>query len=187
MARDPHYTRNLILAAADELFYGEGLRAVSVDEIAGKAGITKKTLYYHFRSKDDLIAAYLQARDRPTLERLQGWAGTTGTVSERMERLFEQLGRAGRSAAWKGCGFVRATGELANFPGHPAVQVARAHKSSVEKWLADALADEGRDDCETLARELMLLIDGVVSQMLLHRSPAYAEAAGRAARAILRP
>jgi AcrR family transcriptional regulator len=186
MPRNPEYTRSLILAAADELFYGEGLRAVSVDVIAAKAGITKKTLYYHFRSKDDLITAYLQARDRPTLTRLQNWAGTSGTVADRMERMFEGLGRAAKNKSWKGCGFVRAAGELANFPGHPAVQVARAHKSGVEKWLANALVEEGKQNGDQLARELMLLVDGVVSQTLLHRSPAYAEAAGRAARAILR-
>ena len=75
MTRDSRITRRDILAAADELFYGEGLRSVSVDEISAKAGITKKTLYYHFRSKDELIAAYLEARDRPTLERFQRWAG----------------------------------------------------------------------------------------------------------------
>lgn len=87
-------TRQEILAAADALFYSEGLRAVSVDEVAAKAGITKKTLYYHFRSKDELIAAYLQARDRPTLERFQKWAGSSGPMAERMVRMFKQLGRS---------------------------------------------------------------------------------------------
>src|SRR5712672_1560728 len=119
MTRDSRITRRDILAAADELFYGEGLRLVSVDEIAAKAGITKKTLYYHFRSKDGLIAAYLTARDRPTLERFQRWAGDEGTVAERMGRMFRRLGRSAKSPAWKGCGFVRATAELANIPGHP--------------------------------------------------------------------
>src|SRR5215475_10453384 len=68
MERRTSNARRDILQAADELFYGSGLRAVSVDEIAAKAGITKKTLYYHFRSKDELFAAYLEARNQPTLE-----------------------------------------------------------------------------------------------------------------------
>ena len=76
MTRDSRITRRDILAAADELFYGEGFRSVSVDEISAKAGITKKTLYYHFRSKDELIAAYLEARDRPTLERFHDGQAT---------------------------------------------------------------------------------------------------------------
>jgi AcrR family transcriptional regulator len=185
MARDPRITRQNILAAADELFYAEGLRSVSVDEIAAKAGITKMTLYYHFRSKDELIAGYLEARDRPTLERFQQWAGDEGTVAERLERMFRRLGRLAKSPAWKGCGFVRAIGELANVPGHPAIRIARAHKSNVEKWLSDSLATEGRQDCDALARELMILVDGAVTQMLLHRDSSYARAAGRAAHAIL--
>jgi AcrR family transcriptional regulator len=185
MTRDARITRRDILTAADELFYGEGLRSVSVDEIAAKAGITKKTLYYHFRSKDELIAAYLDARDRPTLERFQQWAGDEGTVTERLERMFRRLGRCAKSPTWKGCGFVRATGELANIPGHPAIRIARAHKANFEKWLSDSLAAEGHRDCEDLARGLMVIIDGAVTQMLLHRDPRYARAASRAACALL--
>jgi AcrR family transcriptional regulator len=185
MTRDSRITRREILAAADELFYGEGLRSVSVDEISAKAGITKKTLYYHFRSKDELIAAYLEASDRPTLERFQQWAGNEGTVGERLERMFRRLGRCAKSSTWKGCGFVRAAGELANVPGHPAIRIARAHKANFEKWLSDSLATEGHRDCDALARALMVVIDGAVTQMLLHRDPSYAGAASRAACALL--
>jgi AcrR family transcriptional regulator len=60
-------TRERIVSAAAKLFYGEGIRAVSVDAVAEKAGVTKRTLYYHFDSKDDLIAAYLEGRDQPNL------------------------------------------------------------------------------------------------------------------------
>jgi AcrR family transcriptional regulator len=185
MTRDASITRHDILAAADELFYGQGLRSVSVDEIAAKAGITKKTLYYHFRSKDALIAAYLAARDRPTLARFQQWAGNEGTVTERLERMFRRLGRCAKLPTWKGCGFVRATGELANIPGHPAIRIARAHKASFEKWLSADLAAEGHPDCDDLARGLMVIVDGAVTQMLLHRDPRYARAASRAACALV--
>ena len=67
MARDSTATRARIVDAAVGLFYGEGVRSVSVDAVAEKAGVTKRTLYYHFKSKDDLVAAYLEARDQPTL------------------------------------------------------------------------------------------------------------------------
>jgi DNA-binding transcriptional regulator YbjK len=58
-------TRERIISAASSLFYNEGIRAVSVDAVAAKAGLTKRTLHYHFRSKDDLVAAYLP-RSRST-------------------------------------------------------------------------------------------------------------------------
>jgi AcrR family transcriptional regulator len=186
MNRSARSARVDILEAADQLFYGSGFRAVSVDEIAAKAGITKKTLYYHFRSKDELFAAYLEARNRPTLERFQQWAGTDGTVLERLERMFRRLGRCATVPKWKGCGFVRATGELANAPGHPAILIARSHKTSFEKWLAASLASEGYEDCAAIAQSLMVLVDGAVTQILLHRKSSYAHAAARAARALLR-
>ena len=68
-------TRSRIIAAADTLFYEHGLRSVSVDAIAERAGVTKRTLYYHFESKDELIAAYLASRDAHTFERYRSWLG----------------------------------------------------------------------------------------------------------------
>ena len=73
-----------IVAAASKLFYDEGIRSVSMDAVAEKAGVTKRTLYYHFRSKDDLVAAYLHGRDQPTLALLEQWfAGTAGELRKR--------------------------------------------------------------------------------------------------------
>ena len=77
-------TRERILSAAAKLFYGEGIRAVSVDAVAAKAGVTKRTLYYHFTSKDDLVAAYLAARDQPNLTLFKRWfAETSGGAPPR--------------------------------------------------------------------------------------------------------
>jgi AcrR family transcriptional regulator len=185
MPRNSIETRRRIIAAADELFYAEGLRAISVDEIAERAGVTKKTLYYHFRSKDQLIAAYLDARDKPTLQRFQEWAGTTGPVAERVARMFTRLAEAARGDRWLGCGFMRAVAELANLPGHPAVQVAREHKKKFEGWLRASLEDEGRADAAQLAQAIMVLLDGVVAHTLLHRQPGYADAASRTVQIML--
>lgn len=178
-------TKQDIIAAADELFYRGSLREVSVDAIAAKAGVTKKTLYYHFRSKDDVIAAYLAARDRPTLERCRRWAGINGPMNERMARMFHALARASRSKHWRGCGFIRAAAELADLPGHPAMSAARAHKASFEKWLVGCLIDEGYKDTEELAKSLMILLDGAVVRMMVHRDSGYAEVAARTARVLL--
>jgi len=185
MSRDPAKTRSRIIAAADELFYGDSLRGVSVDEVAAKAGITKKTLYYHFSSKDELIAAYLTARDKPTIERFKDWGGDTGTVAERMGRMFDRLGLLARSRDWLGCGFLRVTAELANMPGHPALDVARAHKRAFQAWLCEMLIAEGHQDPQKLAQSLMILVDGTVSQLLMHRDPTYASAASYAVHALL--
>ncbi len=180
-------TRERILAAASKLFYGEGIRAVSVDAVAERAGVTKRTLYYHFRSKDDLIAAYLSERDQPNLALFQGWfAQTQGDAADKVRAIFSRLAEAVRHPKWKGCGFLRTSAELVNMPGHPAIQVSRTHKKRVEDWLKDALIAAGLAQASMLARQIVLLLDGAFATGLLHRDPGYMEAAGDAAHALIR-
>ena len=175
-------TRKRIVEAATKLFYAEGIGRVSVDAIAEKAGLTKRTLYYHFKSKDDLIAAYLDGRDQPNLKRMAGWFDAAeGGADRKVEAIFTNLARAARHPKWKGCGFLRTAAELASMPGHPAIKVGSRHKSNFETWLAGELSDRSVEEPQALAREIVLLIDGSFSIMLIHRNPDYIEAAGRAA------
>lgn len=187
MPRDAAKTRNRILDAASRLFYAEGIRAVSVDAVAEKAGVTKRTLYYHFESKDLLVAAYLESRDQPNLALFVKWfEETPGTLADKVRGIFTQLAVSARRPRWKGCGFLRTAAELANLPGHPAVKIGAAHKRKFEAWLADQIAADGGKDGARLARQIVLLMDGAFSTMLVHRDPAYIEAAGDAAAALLR-
>ena len=175
-----------ILDAANHLFYDEGIRAVSVDAIAAKAGVTKKTLYYHFKSKDDLIAAYLSSRDQPNLKLFAQWFDNAeGNSADKVEAIFQRLAMSARHPKWKGCGFLRTAAELANLPGHPAMAVGAAHKKKFENWLSERLSEGRIAEPEGLARQIVLLMEGAFSTMLIHRDPAYAEAAGQAARALV--
>lgn len=185
MAEPDSPTRKRIIEAASKLFYGEGIRAVSVDAVAEKAGVTKRTLYYHFESKDELVAAYLEARDQPNLKLMAGWFDKAeGPLPQKIEAIFQNLARSARHPRWKGCGFLRTAAELANLPGHPAIRIGARHKAGFERWLAGACAEHGATAPEELARQVVLLIDGAFSVMLVHRDPAYVEAAGRAAAAL---
>ncbi|RUV16992.1 TetR/AcrR family transcriptional regulator [Mesorhizobium sp. M7A.F.Ca.MR.245.00.0.0] len=180
-------TRKRIVDAATRLFYAEGIGRVSVDAVAEEAGLTKRTLYYHFKSKDDLIAAYLDGRDQPNLKRMAGWFDAAeGGADRKVEAIFTNLARSARHPKWKGCGFLRTAAELASMPGHPAVEVGARHKLNFETWLAGALSDHGVGEPPALAREIVLLIDGCFSIMLIHRNPDYIEAAGRAAATLVR-
>jgi AcrR family transcriptional regulator len=179
-------TRNRILEAADELFYREGIRSVSVNTIAEKAGVTKRTLYYHFRSKDDLIAAYLEARDEPTLGRYRRWFEEfDGTVAERIAGMFGRLAVWAKSPRWKGCGFARAAAELAGAPGHPAIAVASRHKKCFEQLFVELLRSEGVSQSALVARQLMVLLDGAITEILIHHDYSYAEVAGDAAMTLI--
>ena len=132
MAKTQTPTRERIVSAASRLFYSEGIRAVGVDAVAKKAGVTKRTLYYHFTSKDELVAAYLEARDQPNIELFKQWfAATQGGVAARVQAIFNNVAKSARHPKWKGCGFLRTSAELANMPGHPAMKIGAAHKKKI--------------------------------------------------------
>jgi AcrR family transcriptional regulator len=186
MAETADTTRAQIIQAADDLFYGEGIRSASMDAIAARAGVTKRTVYYHFRSKDDLLVAYLAARDQSTLVRYACWVDESdGTLAEQIAGMFARLGAFAKRPQWKGCGFLRAAAELAGTPGHPARKAASAHKKRFEAWLAGKITEAGLDNPGLRARQLMILLDGTAAELLIHRDSAYAEAAGQAAALIL--
>jgi AcrR family transcriptional regulator len=149
--------------------------------------VTKRTLYYHFASKDDLIAAYLEERDLPTLGRYQRMIPEGGaSAARRIRRIFEQLGKNAEDPRWRGCSFLRAAAEFANLPGHPARVVAARHKRRFEAWLEEVLAADGFGEAAALAQQLMILLDGAVAQILIHREPSYALSAADAASTLLK-
>jgi len=179
-------TRDRIIAAATRLFYSEGIRATSVDAVAEKAGITKKTLYYHFQTKDELIAAYLASRDQPTLAYYERWfTETEGSTADKVRGLFLSFARSADTPNWRGCGFLRTIAELASTPGHPAIKAGAAHKKKFEAWMADRLAREGVPEPKRIARQIVILLDGAATVMLIHRDTAYVEAAGDVAASLV--
>src|SRR5947209_13506372 len=186
MARSAIPTRERIISAANALFYNDGIRGVSVDAVAAKAGLTKRTLYYHFKSKDDLVAAYLAARDQTSLALFRRWfTEAEGGLPAKVEAIFRNLARSARHPKWKGCGFLRTSAELANMPGHPAIKIGAAHKKKFEDWLRTTFEAEGIGNALPLARQILLLLDGSFAVVLLHRDPGYLETAGEAAHALI--
>lgn len=181
-------TRERIIKAAGELFHGEGIRAVSMDAVAEKAGLTKRTIYYHFKSKDDLIAAYLESTDEPALAFFQQcFAQAEGDLVEKVDAIFRGLAERARMPRWNGCGVLRTSAELIDMPGHPAILIGRAHKKRVEDWLCEIFSEpNGGRDGRHLARQIMLLLDGSLAVVLLHRDPSYIEVAGNTAAQLVR-
>jgi AcrR family transcriptional regulator len=179
-------TRERIVSAANKLFYSDGIKSVSVDAVAAMAGVTKRTLYYHFDSKDDLIAAYLAARDQPNLALFKLWfSETKGGLPARVAGIFHKLAQAARHPKWKGCGFLRTTAELANMPGHPAIKIGAAHKKKFEVWLQSTFESERIANANLLARQILLLLDGSFAVVLLHRDASYMETAAEAASSLV--
>ena len=186
-AKSGESTRDRIVSAAARLFYAEGIRATSVDAVAHKAGITKKTFYYHFASKDNLLAACLQAQDQPVLDLYARWfTDTEGEIAEKIEGIFSRFAEVASAAAWRGCGFQRTVAELASTPGHPAVKAGAAHKKRFETWLAKVLSEAGVKQPEVVAVRILVLLDGASVVMLTHRDTSYVRAAGSLAAELVR-
>jgi AcrR family transcriptional regulator len=169
-----------ILETADRLFYGQGIRAVGVDTIAAEIGISKRTLYNHFASKDDLIVAYLSRRlkpappsERPPVEQILG-------SFERLERTIGAGGgTGGGTGVFRGCPFVNAVAELKE-PTHAANRIALAFKEQRRKWFQVLLVQLGVADPETLSMQLLLLIDGAIAAAIVRGDPKVATAARQA-------
>jgi len=182
MARSGIKTKIRILTVAYGLFYKEGFARVSMDAIADAVGVTKRTLYNHFESKDALVAAVLDHQHLHALARIQDWGKETAeTPAELVTALFENLEKWASMPRWLGSGFTRLTMELADLPGHPARHAARQHKAVVEQWLTEELSTLGARHPQELGRQVMLLIEGCLSLILIHGDASYAATAMRAA------
>ncbi|WP_343299342.1 TetR/AcrR family transcriptional regulator [Bradyrhizobium yuanmingense] len=174
----PQTMKERILQTADKLFYLQGIRAIGVDTIAAEVGISKRTLYNHFPSKDALIAAYLERRfvsarpsDKPP--------------GEQILATFDSLERRFAAKDFRGCPFVNAVAELG--PQDRAVKkIAIAFKESRRLWFRDRLTELGVADADALATQLVLLVDGSIAQDLVRDDPAMARAAKEAAKVLLR-
>jgi AcrR family transcriptional regulator len=166
-----------ILETADRLFYLRGIRAVGVDTIAAEIGISKRTLYNHFPSKDALIAAYLTRRfteapasDKPALEQILG--------------NFDRLERGFAARDFRGCPFVNAVAEL-GAEDKSVKNIAIAFKESRRVWFRDLLRQLGVADPEGLAMQLQMLVDGAIATDMVRDDPSVARAAKEAAKVLL--
>jgi len=175
-------TRDRILQAAYDLFYAKGFSRVGVDAVAESAGLTKRTLYQHFRSKDDLLAAVLDRQSGFALASIEGWGRRLPEdCSGFVQQLFRDAARWASRPKWAGAGFTRLAMELADLPGHPARGVARRHKAAVEAWLCTELMRRGVRNADEASRELTVLLEGCLALILIHGKRDYAIAAARAA------
>jgi AcrR family transcriptional regulator len=160
---------------------------VSMDEIAAATVVTKRTIYYHFRSKDELLAAVLEGQHELALAAFHTFGDKlSGSPMAIVEELFRDLAVWADTPRWAGSGFTRLVVELADLPGHPARLMARKHKEVLERQLGELFAKAGIKSPRTRAREIYLLSEGAISMMLIHGDRKYAAAAARAGKRLLK-
>jgi len=166
-----------ILETAGRLFYGQGIRAVGVDTVAAEIGISKRTLYNYFPSKEELIVAYLSRQLRQPKK-------SDLPILEQVLHYFDWLERWFASDTFRGCPFVNAVAELSDTE-HPAVKMAVAYKEQRRLWLRDALAQTQVADPDALATQIAILVEGAIIAALVRDDPHMAGAAKAAARVLL--
>ncbi|HVM83957.1 MAG TPA: TetR/AcrR family transcriptional regulator [Candidatus Binatia bacterium] len=158
---EPKLAVDRIRKTARELFYREGIRAVGVDEIVTRAGVTKPSLYRSFSSKDELAAAYLRDYDGEFWVRFERAAAEhPGDPKQQVLEYLRGLAQRAQRPDYRGCGLSNAALE---YPAHdhPARKVAEDHKIRLRQRLTEMAKGMGAAKPEVLADALLLLIEGV--------------------------
>lgn len=178
-------TRQRILDAANELFYSHGIRATSADRIIEQVGITKVTFYRHFRTKSDLVVAYLEQQSAAE----RAWLESTARGDDPLARartIAEDIGAASCSPGFRGCAFINAAAEFAD-PEDPVRIAVDAHRGWMVGLFADIAAQVGVRDVGSVANQLMILRDGAMVNGYLGDSSSVAGSLEAAFMSILTP
>jgi AcrR family transcriptional regulator len=172
--------RERILAAAQELFYKEGINTVGIDRVIEHAGVAKASLYDCFGSKEGLIRAYLTARHEARQKRLQERLAQYDNPRDRLLGVFDVMAEVAVESNFGGCAFIRASAEAR--AGSGVKSVCSESRSWVRALFTDLAREAGAADPERLAAQLVLLYDGAsVSAQMDHDASAAASARAAAA------
>ena len=158
--------RQRLLDAAADLFYRQGIGAVGVDLVSKAAGVSKRTLYQQFGSKDQLVAQSLDAKGAAVLDMYLPVGGDELPPREQILAVFDGLAGWAASDDFRGCPFINTATELPD-PGHPARQVARGYKLGLRGYFASQAERGGADDPQRLAEQLIIVFDGAIVQAVM--------------------
>jgi AcrR family transcriptional regulator len=174
--------RERLLAAADDLFYREGVQTVGIDRIVQHAGVAKASLYNLFGSKEELVQAYLDARHATTRDQVERTLTRFRTPRERLLGVFDAQGQLFTEPDFNGCAHMTASAEAPH--GSPVECATDRYRQWVRTLFTDLAREAGVADFEDLARQLHLLYDGAGVSARMDRDPSAATTARAAAAAL---
>lgn len=168
--------RERLLAAVDRLFYRDGLSSAVVDHLIDEAGVARGTLYKNFRTRDDLIEAYLQGRHERTMGVLEQIAAERTTLEHQIDAVFDYLASLTSDDLFRGCAFVVAAAELPE-DHRPATRWAKLHKRAAFDAFHQIFASHDVSNPGAMAEQLSILYDGaLITSYLRPASDAVARA-----------
>jgi AcrR family transcriptional regulator len=160
VAAETSDVRRRIMDTASNLFYARGVRAVGVDLVVEASGVAKTSLYRHFRTKDDLIVAFLERED---LEFWKLWdevaARHAGDPGAELDAHMRWIGKRLARANFRGCPQINVAAEFAD-ADHPAREVARQHMQALRKRLTTLARGLGAPRPNDVGAQLCLLVNG---------------------------
>ncbi len=166
--------RQQIVDAASTLFYRQGVHAVGIDLIIAQAGVAKSSLYRYFRTKDDLIAAYVQEEDEAFWERWNQIASSyPNKPADELTALLAWIGSKIATPGFRGCPQLNVVAEFPD-PAHPARRVATNHKNELRQRLTALATRLDVPHPNLVGDQLWLLVDGAFTNydMIAHGDPA---------------
>ena len=177
--------RDELVRKALETFYRNGFHATGMDMLAAETGVSKTSIYKHFRTKEDLILAVLRLRD----EHFRNWlfrrmAELGESPVEQLLAMYEALEEWFSERDFRGCMFIKASAEYQE-PDHAIHAQSAEHKRLLLDHFTELTRQAGAADPKDLARQLLLLKEGAIIMAVLGRGPAAAQDAGAAARALI--
>ncbi|SFQ58445.1 transcriptional regulator, TetR family [Pseudomonas sp. NFPP07] len=182
-------TRDIILDVTEKLIYKSGIAATGMDLLVKTAGVSRKSIYRYFTTKDELVVAALQRRDLRWMHWFRSEVDKAPTAAARLLNLFTVLGGWFASEDFRGCAFINTSGETGD-PQDPVRVVARAHKQKLFDYVFELCKEHasekpGTEDPQEQARQLLILIDGAITVALVMGDRSAADNAQCMARKLL--
>ena len=177
--------REHLIDTAIGLFAEQGYHATGIDMILARAGVSKKTLYRHFRSKDELIVAALRKHDRQFCETFMNQVrASSPSPRQQLLAVFDVSEAWFRDNQFHGCMFINAIGEYAE-TATPIREACQAFKETLRRFLEDLAREAEAEDPAGLARQLALLLEGAIVTAQVTEQPGLSAKTAKAVAEVL--
>jgi len=174
-----------ILSTAVKLYYSRGINNVGIDEIIKCSGVTKGSLYYHFKSKDDLVVAFLEYFNAQWLPDMKEKVSRMAPTPEKyLITFFDALGQWFKSNTFRGCPNINTTAEISN-TDHTAFKKALFFKQELLDYIEELVKQAGVVDSKEISLQVLLLIDGAIVRAAMTGKSESAIIAKRACAALI--
>jgi AcrR family transcriptional regulator len=181
-ARKPS-ARERLLAAADELFYAEGVQSVGIERILERAGVAKASLYSLFGSKEGLVQAYLEARHNGTTDQLMAAVDRHQLPRRRILAVFDAQSQMFAQPGFRGCPFVSAFAEAPL--GGLVARASGEYRGWMRALFIDLAEQAAASDPTELGRQLQIIFDGGTTAAWMDQDPSIASSSRAAVEVLL--